>query len=200
MPALRRDFRRTCCYCTLDEDETLRAERDFVVEHFRARAKFIDEGRAFDANRYDNLYYACGECNGNKGDRPAEPHAPTEFYVDPCHEPIYPKYVQIVAGSHMKAGADPGPYMVTTLALDRRASVGRMLRRRACGADFEALEQRIGEGAKELRADLDRARDSVLRGDVSAALRDLEAMKGDLRTAKDEAQQRLESIRRKVIP
>ncbi len=59
---LRRDFFYSCAYCTMCEAEAM-AKR-FTIDHYEPRNARPDLEHA-----YDNLMYACDECNTRKGDR-----------------------------------------------------------------------------------------------------------------------------------
>jgi 5-methylcytosine-specific restriction endonuclease McrA len=59
---LRQDFFHSCAYCTMAESEAQGIR--FTIDHYepqKARPELI--------NYYDNLMYACEECNLRKGDR-----------------------------------------------------------------------------------------------------------------------------------
>ncbi len=60
-PFLRKDFFYSCAYCTLTEFEALGIR--FTIDHYEPRSSRPD----LECD-YDNLMYACGECNLRKGD------------------------------------------------------------------------------------------------------------------------------------
>lgn len=59
-PFLRVELDHSCCWCDTYESETGGA-RDFHVEHYLPKKKFPHLETA-----YDNLLYACQDCNGSK--------------------------------------------------------------------------------------------------------------------------------------
>jgi len=61
-PFLRRDFLFSCAYCTMSEAEA-QAIR-MTIDHYEPRSSRPDL-----ENVYENLMYACDECNLRKGDR-----------------------------------------------------------------------------------------------------------------------------------
>ena len=62
-PWLRDEFSFRCVYCLIRE-QWGRVTGEFDVEHFRPQAMNPEL-----ASVYENLFYACGRCNGAKGDR-----------------------------------------------------------------------------------------------------------------------------------
>ncbi len=65
---LRYDFFFSCAYCTIAESEA-QAIR-MTIDHYEPR-----NARPDLENTYDNLMYACDECNKRKGDRSPPPDA-----------------------------------------------------------------------------------------------------------------------------
>src|SRR5688572_27327429 len=57
---LRDEFSFRCIYC-LRREEWLTYSRDYEIDHFLPKRDHPDAERA-----YDNLVYACSECNGTK--------------------------------------------------------------------------------------------------------------------------------------
>jgi hypothetical protein len=60
---VRRDFRRTCAYCLLEE-VFAGGEENFELDHFRPQSVFPSS-----ANDFYNLYYSCHPCNRIKRDK-----------------------------------------------------------------------------------------------------------------------------------
>ena len=58
---LRHDFWYTCAYCSLAESEATGIR--FEIDHYWPKEHFPQLQA-----RYENLYYACGKCNGYKSD------------------------------------------------------------------------------------------------------------------------------------
>lgn len=123
LAALRRDFADRCCYCTGSTIEK-GGEENFDVEHFRPQSVREFAHLAYD---YRNLYYACRGCNLAKGKRPVSEDDARRF-IDPCEEPIYPKYLRIGEAGEVLAGADPGGYLLEVLKLRERPAVRMFLR------------------------------------------------------------------------
>lgn len=82
---LRADFRHRCAYC-LRHEFFVGGEAGMEIDHHRPQNGTF--ARPDLASVYENLYWCCGECNGNKGDMwpaPADCDAGRRF-LDPCRE------------------------------------------------------------------------------------------------------------------
>jgi hypothetical protein len=82
-PHLRVDFRHRCAYCLRHEGHN-GGEANFCIDHrWPVRGEF---GRLDLENIYENLYYACCECNENKADHWPTPDQLQQGYqfIDPC--------------------------------------------------------------------------------------------------------------------
>jgi uncharacterized protein (TIGR02646 family) len=82
---LRRDFQNRCAYCLIHEFFN-GSEANFEIDHHRPRNG--PHARPDLASTYTNLYWACRECNGNKGDRwpDATQYEDGCRFIDPCEE------------------------------------------------------------------------------------------------------------------
>jgi hypothetical protein len=65
---LRYDFLHCCAYCTMSESEG--GAIRFTIDHYEPRSAHPEL-----ANVYENLFWACDECNGRKGDLVPPPAA-----------------------------------------------------------------------------------------------------------------------------
>ena len=82
-PALRQDFLYRCAYC-LRHEYFLGGEAGCVIDHHRPKGGLY--ARPDLLTVYQNLYWCCHECNGNKGDTwPApEQYTAGQRFLDPC--------------------------------------------------------------------------------------------------------------------
>lgn len=62
---LRIDFQYECAYCGTHEAESIHGLKSFEIDHFRPRSKFKNDPTI---HNYENLYYSCQICNGEKSD------------------------------------------------------------------------------------------------------------------------------------
>jgi len=134
-PFLRRDFWYSCAYCTMTESEA-EAIR-FTIDHYEpvsAKPKLTDV--------YNNLMYACDECNNRKGDRCPTPEARNDghrfFRVD---EDIRNQHFRLER-NELKGTTNVGTFTVEAVDLNRGTLVRlRKLRQRVF--DNDAF---VGEG------------------------------------------------------
>lgn len=82
-----------CCYCERDIRKLADSEKE--VEHFRPRHLFKDENGDIcwgEANRWENLLYSCGECNGRKrGKNPINDETGEIEIINPSAEDVDPE-------------------------------------------------------------------------------------------------------------
>jgi hypothetical protein len=128
-PLLRHDFLYRCAYC-LTHEYFLGGEANFVIDHRRPRNG--EYARPDLANDYTNLYYACNECNQNKGDAWPSPTQEAEGYawIDPCDaEGDHERHWRISPEGTITWLTPVGEYTVKRLLLHRREWLKRHWRK-----------------------------------------------------------------------
>jgi hypothetical protein len=82
-PQLRKDFRFCCAYCTLHET-MVGGEANYCIDHFRPIRGIYPHPDL--ECEYTNLYWACRECNENKGANWPSPEQIADglYFIDPC--------------------------------------------------------------------------------------------------------------------
>jgi hypothetical protein len=125
---LRREFVYTCVYCLATEHEVGPADDfgNFEIEHFKPKGdRRFARLRCF----YPNLLWACGKCNGVKGDRwpVAAEISLGMYFVDPCAEALG-KHLEI-SGEMVNALTPAGEYMIEEIALNSEVHKYRRTRR-----------------------------------------------------------------------
>lgn len=125
---LRNEFVYTCVYCLATEREVGPADDfgNFEIEHFKPKGdRRFARLRCF----YPNLLWACGKCNGVKGDRwpVAAEIALGMYFVDPCAEALG-KHLEIT-GETVTALTLAGEYMIDEIALNSEVHKYRRQRR-----------------------------------------------------------------------
>jgi hypothetical protein len=133
-PWLRDEFEFRCAYCLCRERWSPSGDDSFSVDHRTPRSK-APEGLC----RYDNLVYACCECNSAKSDALGVP--------DPCDEP-YDSHLEVGADGTVHPRTTEGLFLIRACRLDRSKLTEF---RRGILALFETLLRRKDEPAAELR-------------------------------------------------
>ncbi len=138
-PQLRFDFFYSCAYCTMTEAEA-QAVR-LLIDHYEPVA-----GRPDLANVYENLMYACEECNLRKGDRCPPPEAREQgkrfFRID--KEPRSEHFR--LEGNELVGLTETGKFTILMLDLNR-ASLRRLRDLRQKLYDYEGY---AGDGIMAL--------------------------------------------------
>jgi hypothetical protein len=101
-PWLRDEFSFRCVYCLIRE-QWGRVTGEFDVEHFRPQAIYPEL-----ATVYDNLLYACGRCNGAKGDR---------VVPDPC-EALTANQVRLLPDGSFEGRSSEALSLIAKLGLN----------------------------------------------------------------------------------
>jgi 5-methylcytosine-specific restriction endonuclease McrA len=111
---LRPDFFFSCAYCTIGESEA--AAIRFTIDHYEPRRY-----RPELTNSYDNLMYACNQCNVLKGDRmpSAELRARGLRFFRPDRDAYSDHFEK--AGLRVLKKTDVGYYTIEALDLNRQA-------------------------------------------------------------------------------
>ena len=147
---LRLDFGFSCAYCGITE---LRwgSDRNFVVEHFRPKAKFPELIRA-----YSNLYYACNRCNEFKGSRwPLAAMIRRGFrFGDPCREDIYAAHLRELPDGSLEPLTRCGEYMIAHVGLNRPMLSEWRQQRRQLLDDIAAAETAVALLRRSMRPTL----------------------------------------------
>lgn len=76
---LRNDFRFTCAYCGMREQDSIAGELNFEKDHFVAKSS----GMEMDLDDYGNMVYSCCKCNGTKSNQNIH------LVLNPCENDIY---------------------------------------------------------------------------------------------------------------
>lgn len=141
---LREVFKKRCCYCTAGETE--RSQATFEVEH-RKPVRLFDNFTQ--ASTWENLYYACHRCNRAKGSQYPQSTMPTQGLVDPCVEPLYPRYLEFHK-TGIRGVRDPGPYMAEVLHFSSRKDLRHLVAQRLyLRQAWEAVDR--GDSAEAVR-------------------------------------------------
>jgi hypothetical protein len=127
---LRRDFFFSCAYCTMSEAEA-QAIR-FTIDHYEPRKSRPDL-----ENAYDNLMYACDECNIRKSDRCPPPAARGDGFrfFRPDQDSRDQHFLRV--GVRLRPESPVGHYSIEALDLNR-ASLRRL----------RELRERLTQSAK----------------------------------------------------
>lgn len=105
---LRNDFRFTCAYCGMKEQDNIAGELNFEKDHFVARSSEIE----IDLDDYDNMVYSCCKCNGTKSDQNLK------LILNPCKDDIYEGESPVIK----KLGAE-NHYMLQALTAQGQAFI-----------------------------------------------------------------------------
>jgi len=147
-PYLRPDFRFRCAYCLTHEFYFLQGDGGEIDHHRPLHA----EGHDFSAlkNVYGNLYWACGQCNREKGNHwPGDAEYAAGFrFLDPCAED-HDDHWEAHADGTLAAKTDTGRFTIQFLRLDRRrlTELRRLLyayQQRVAAIEEELGRRRLG--------------------------------------------------------
>lgn len=111
---LRFDFYYSCAYCTITEYEASGIR--FTIDHY------VPQGVvAIDVHDYDNLMYACDECNKRKGNRYPPPSAQAAGYrlFRPDRDALLDHFT--ASGIRVEHVTNVGFYTIQSLDLNRHA-------------------------------------------------------------------------------
>lgn len=111
---VRRDFRRTCAYCLLEEIWAAGLE-NFEIDHFRPKSLFPRL-----ENSYYNLYWACHVCNRLKRNHWPLPELAEQGYmfVDLC-ESTFEEHFALLETGEWQAKTKAAEYTLDLLRLNR---------------------------------------------------------------------------------
>ena len=133
-PWLRDEFEFRCVYCLCRERWFADGDDGFSVDHLTPRSDA--PGLARD---YENLVYACCQCNSVKQDAMGVP--------DPCKDP-YGAHLEVLEDGSIRALTLQGDFLIKVCRLDRpklrqfRAGILALLRDLKGRADVRAIELR----------------------------------------------------------
>jgi hypothetical protein len=156
---LRYDFLHSCAYCTMSEAEAGAVR--FTIDHYEPRT-----ARADLISTYDNLFWACDECNRRKGDLTPPPKARAAgirfFRVD---QDIAEDHFRL-EGLLLKHRTSIGDFTIEYVDLNRQA----LKRLREIRCRLAECEQFVREGVYALKgSQIDRLLPDV-RGRVFTAI------------------------------
>ncbi|MGD6994026.1 HNH endonuclease [Sutcliffiella horikoshii] len=137
---LRIDFNYECAYCITHEAESIYGFKSFEIDHFKPRSKFPNDPNI---DKYDNLYYSCHICNGEKSD------GWQGQMLDPCKDEIYGEHIREGMDEKYKLvpETDQGIDYIKTLKLNQKTHRGiRKVRARY----QQKIEQTIKEKSRLL--------------------------------------------------
>jgi hypothetical protein len=137
---LRLDFLCSCAYCTMSEAEA-QAIR-LTIDHYEPRKSCPDL-----ENSYDNLMYACDECNRLKGDRCPPPDAREDGFrfFRPDHDSRSDHFE--TSGIRVEPKTNTGRYSILALSLNRNS----LRRIRQIRSRLGKCDQFIADGILGLR-------------------------------------------------
>jgi 5-methylcytosine-specific restriction endonuclease McrA len=137
---LRLDFLCSCAYCTMSEAEA-QAIR-FTIDHYEPRKSRPDL-----ENSYDNLTYACDECNRLKGDRSPPPDAREDGvrFFRPDHDSRSDHFETF--DMRVESKTNTGRYSILALGLNRNS----LRRIRQIRTRLDKCDQFIADGVLGLR-------------------------------------------------
>jgi hypothetical protein len=169
---LRYEFEFTCAYCGVHEQD-LRAVRAFHIDHFRPKSAFPEL-----ASAYDNLYYACVDCNLSKLDiwPDAGQRASGHLFIDPCAEPLIGKHAKLRNDGVLVPLTHEGTFTIWTLRLNRTTLV--RLRVEQLGARRDLAKKLVGLSMR-ISSIQHRVKSMQLRG-KRTLVRELKSLATDL--------------------
>jgi hypothetical protein len=133
-PWLRDEFEFRCVYCLCRERWFPDGDDSFSVDHVIPQREATEL-----ACDYDNLVYACCQCNSAKQDAVG--------VADPCREP-YGTHLEVVTDGTIRGLSPIGDFLIQACRLDRPKLTE--FRRGVLGL-FRDLKDREGQHAAELR-------------------------------------------------
>lgn len=109
---LRYDFFYSCAYCSISEAEAMAIR--LVIDHYEPR-----KARPELEHVYDNLMYACDECNSRKGDRspPIKARAAGHKFFRPDHDIHEEHFTK--TGVRLESKTATGEFTIDALDLNR---------------------------------------------------------------------------------
>jgi hypothetical protein len=111
---LRYDFLHSCAYCTMSESEGGAVR--FTIDHYEPQSARPDL-----ENDYNNLFWACDECNSRKGDLTPPPSARQAgirfFRID---QDIIEDHFEL-SGARLKHRSPVGDFTIEYVDLNRQA-------------------------------------------------------------------------------
>lgn len=115
---LHPDFRYRCAYCPTHEFYFLQGDGGEIDHHRPVKAPEHDFSRL--RNEYGNLYWTCGQCNLEKGNRwPSDVEYADGFrFLAPCVED-HDDHWEANADATVTAKSDTGRYTIRYIRLNR---------------------------------------------------------------------------------
>jgi hypothetical protein len=104
-PWLRDEFAFRCVYCLWRERWCPDGDVSFSVDHLRAQSRYPSLARA-----YDNLLFACCQCNAIKQNR--------DVPLDPCRQ-RFGQHLEVSADGSMRARTPLGVELISVCRLNR---------------------------------------------------------------------------------
>ena len=112
---LRDEFQFRCVYCLFREQWYPDGKAAFGVDHVRPRSQSQHRSLLTD---YENLVYACNQCNALKG---------TSLLLDPCQE-AFANHVRLVSGGQLEGLTREGRLLITRLDLNGPERIAHRVR------------------------------------------------------------------------
>ena len=111
---VRADFKKCCAYCMIHEDH-LGGHEAFEIDHRNPKSK-----APLLESVYENLYWSCHVCNGQKGDKwPTKAEMLTgKGFIDTT-EDLYSNHFVVHSNGNIYSDTDIGVYTRMNLHLDR---------------------------------------------------------------------------------
>jgi|GEM_PF-914361 len=158
-PYIRRSCKCKCVYCFIHESE-LGGPKFFSIDHFvpqSADASLI--------NVYENLLYACDECNSFKGNdwHYGDPISIERGYLDPCKHD-YNNHFRLEDTGKIKGLTKIAFYMIEYLWLNRPTRVNARGRRFLTIKKLAKIGKLIQQTKDALAFNVDEQENSELRG------------------------------------
>lgn len=110
---LRKDFLRRCAYCRCREGD-LGGSARFEKDHFHPKSKGGSDA-------YNNLFYACKECNGKSG----KSDYWSDTLLNPCEHDIWGVHIKLNQKYVCEPLTSSGKEYITALKLNRKSYVKR---------------------------------------------------------------------------
>ena len=140
LPDIRYDFFYSCGYCTISEFEAQGIA--FQIDHYEPKSE-----RPELENKYDNLIYACSECNNLKGDLTPPENARLDGFrfFRPDKDVIDEHF--LVNSTRLGHLTNVGYFTIETLNLNRQS----LRRLREIRSRLEICDDYVGRGIMDLR-------------------------------------------------
>jgi len=164
-PYIRRSCKCKCVYCFIHESE-LGGPKFFTIDHFVPQS--VDASLI---NVYENLLYACDECNSFKGDdwHDGNPILTGRGYLDPCKHD-YDNHFRLEGTGKIKGLTKLALYMIEHLWLNRPTRVNARGRRSLSIKRLAKIEKLILQAKDILAASKDERKEIELRGIIQDLL------------------------------